>query len=395
MLNLVTDSIVKGRIYPAGAEWQARPYTQAWRQFGDHWPYTTPLRIQEYCEQHGVALNIFDPEQVLPSNTFYAVCLGFFDFSIDYMDLLPKDIMVLLQSSQIKLLFMYHEGDNPIQIKQRLDVLCQLHGLSNHCYVFVSANSSAARLPGFVHFDDFELWYWQRNRDQAATEIHHRPRPYDFTVLCREHKWWRATVMADLWRNHLLDRSLWSYCHAPDDDNDHDCPIEIDRIPQLRYHRSKFLQISPKFCDSLTDQQRNDHSQSPESLFSQSYINVVIESQFDVDNSGGVFLTEKTFKPIKHGQPFFIAGAAGSLQRLRTLGYRTFDSVLDNRYDTERDHTERWCLLLQAIRRAHTLGLDRIFAACLPDIAHNQQLFLQHKKDRLNTVIQQINDQYC
>ena len=41
-------------------------------------------------------------------------------------------------------------------------------------------------------------------------------------------------------------------------------------------------------------------------------------------------LTEKTFKPIKHGQLFFVAGPAGSLQALRDMGYRTFDHVLDN-----------------------------------------------------------------
>ena len=44
-------------------------------------------------------------------------------------------------------------------------------------------------------------------------------------------------------------------------------------------------------------------------------------------------LTEKTFKPIKHGQMFFVAGPAGSLQVLRDLGYRVFDSVLDNNQD--------------------------------------------------------------
>jgi hypothetical protein len=51
-LNLLADSVVKGRIYPALARHEARPYTQAWREFGLHFPYTIPLRLQEYCDHH-------------------------------------------------------------------------------------------------------------------------------------------------------------------------------------------------------------------------------------------------------------------------------------------------------------------------------------------------------
>ena len=47
-LNLVADKLTKGRIYPAFATHQGRPYTQSWREFGQHWPYTIPLRLQEY-----------------------------------------------------------------------------------------------------------------------------------------------------------------------------------------------------------------------------------------------------------------------------------------------------------------------------------------------------------
>ena len=35
-LNLVADRVVKGRIYPALARHQAVPYTQGWREFGQH-----------------------------------------------------------------------------------------------------------------------------------------------------------------------------------------------------------------------------------------------------------------------------------------------------------------------------------------------------------------------
>jgi hypothetical protein len=118
-----------------------------------------------------------------------------------------------------------------------------------------------------------------------------------------------------------------------------------------------------------------------------------METHFDADQSGGTFLTEKTFKPIKHGQMFFIAGPAGSLQLLRDLGYRVFDSVLDNSYDQEPNHTQRWLALCQSIRSAQK-KLPDLFDRCRSDIKHNQQLFCAKKTNRLNTLLTELYEHY-
>lgn len=390
-LNLIADQIVKGRIYPALARHQARPYTQAWREFGQHWPYTTPLRLQEYCNQHSVPIDIFSIHDVLPSNTFYPIGIGFFDFDIDYFKLLNDDVQQRLRHGDFRLLFYYHEGDNPARIKDRLDALVEQHCLPADCYVFVSANSAADQLPGFVTFHDFELWYYQRNLDSVPLHIHSEPRERDFTCLSRIHKSWRATVMADMWQNGLLDNSYWSYCETAEND-DHDCPIEIDMI-SVRSKREQFLAGAPYTSDDLDFDQRNDHSVLVPKYHSNSYCNIVLESQFDVDQSSGCFITEKTFKPIKHGQMFFVAGGAGSLQALRDLGYRVFDGVLDNRYDQEPNHTFRWIKLCESIQAAKKM-LPELFEQCRADIEHNQQLFQSSKAGRLNKLLESINEQH-
>jgi hypothetical protein len=390
-LNLIADQIVKGRIYPALTRHQARPYTQAWREFGQHWPYTTPLRLQEYCNQHSVPINIFSIHDVLPSNTFYPIGIGFFDFDIDYFELLNDDVQQRLRHGDFRLLFYYHEGDNPARIKDRLDALVEQHRLPADCYVFVSANSAADQLPGFVTFHDFELWYYQRNLASEPLHIHSEPRERDFTCLSRIHKSWRATVMADLWQNGLLDNSYWSYCESAGDD-DHDCPIEVDMI-SVRSKREQFLAGAPYISDELDFDQRNDHSVLIPKYHVNSYCNIVLESQFDVDQSNGCFITEKTFKPIKHGQMFFVAGGAGSLQTLRDLGYRVFDGVLDNRYDQEPNHTFRWIKLCESIQAAKKT-LPELFEQCRADIEHNQQLFQSSKSGRLNKLLESINEQH-
>ena len=152
-----------------------------------------------------------------------------------------------------------------------------------------------------------------------------------------------------------------------------------------------FLNSAPYFSDDLDFNQRNDHSTLVCKYHNNSYCNIVLETHFDTDQSGGVYITEKTFKPIKHGQMFFIAGPAGSLQLLRDLGYRVFDGVLDNSYDQEPDHTQRWLKLSKAICQAQK-HLPDLFNDALIDIEHNQQLFQTIKTDRLNSLIKDNNE---
>jgi len=391
-LNLIADQIIKGRIYPALAQHQAQPYTQAWREFGQHWPNTVPLRLQEYCDHHGVKLNIIDIDSEWPADAFYPVGLGFFDFGIDYFELMPERIRTGLFFDDVRVLFYYHEGDNPWHIKARLDELCAKHNLRNNCYRFVSANTAARAIPGFVYFTDFELWYYQRNRASPALKIHTHPRERDFTVLNRLHKSWRALAMADLKSLDLLDNAYWSYCESGVFD-DTECPIEIDDFHGLRTYTEKFLKSAPYISDELDHDQRNDHSTLVPKYHVNSYCNIVMETHFDADQSGGAFVTEKTFKPIKHGQMFFIAGPAGSLQALRDLGYRVFDAYLDNSYDQESDHTQRWIALTRSIYFAQQ-ELPELFEQCRADIEHNQQLFQTVKTERLNTLIKEINESH-
>lgn len=382
-LNLIVDRIVNGKIYPAFAQTQNS-------NFDCHYPYTVPLRLQEYCVEHGVPLNIYHVEDHFPTNSFYPVGIGFFDFSIDYFELMSSDLRKQLREQRVRVLFYYHEGDDPVHIKDRLDELASNHLLPPNCYVFISGNTAAKSLPNFVYFADFELWYYQRNRASPALKMHTRPRERDFTILNRLHKSWRALAMADLKHNGILDNSYWSYCETGDF-VDAECAIEIDDISGLRTRTEKFLQSAPYVSDELDFDQRNDHSTLVPKYHVNSYCNIVMETHFDI--GGGTFLTEKTFKPIKHGQMFFIAGPAGSLQALRDLGYRVFDSVLDNSYDLEPNATQRWMALTRSIFFTQP-DLPQLFELCRADIEHNQQLFQSSKANRLNTLIKDIDESH-
>jgi hypothetical protein len=179
---------------------------------------------------------------------------------------------------------------------------------------------------------------------------------------------------------------VWCVC------TDAECPIEIDDIAGLRTRTEKFLQSAPYISDELDFDQRNNHSTLVPKYHVNSYCNIVMETHFDI-GGGGTFLTEKTFKPIKHGQMFFIAGPAGSLQVLRDLGYRVFDSVLDNSYDLETDPTQRW-MAVDSIHFFTQPDLPQLFESVSCRHRTQSTVISSHKADRLNTLIKEINESH-
>ena len=389
--NFVADRIVKAKAYPAIAQHCADPYTPEWRQFGQHWPNTVPVELHEHCVTHNFPHNLYLIDNY-PPGSYYTIGLGFFNFFIDYFGLLPILVKQQLRSGNLKVLFYYHEGDNPYRIKEALDNQRRLHQLPIDCYQFISGNTAADNIPGFAYFPDHELLYWHRNQCITPGPINLNTRSKEFTALSRTHKWWRATVMSDMVRNNILINSNWSYNNdIALEELPVDNPIEVDSL-LIKSDIDKFLKGAPYTCDSQTSDQHNDHSIVDTDHYTDAYCNIVLETHYDADQSGGAFLTEKTFKPIKHGQPFVIVGCPGSLEALRKLGYRTFDHAIDNSYDTIQNNTQRWQKTLHAIQQIQQQDMYMWFQKCYDDIKHNQQLFLASKYARLNSLLERLND---
>lgn len=391
MFNIVCDRIVRGKAYPALTTHSAEPYTAAWSRFIDHAPRTVPAELLEYCDQHSVAYKLYTIDN-FPVGSYYIVHLGFFDFGVDYIGLLPEAVFDAVKNSQLRILFYYHEGDDPHKIKNRLDSLCAAYKLNYNVYKFVSGNTQAADIENFVYFADHELLYYNRNKNHTKILKTIGSQMRTFTCLTRTHQWWRATALADLHRRGLLDNSYWSYNPAITVGNTiEDCPIEIDTL-NIRDDLMRFMQGGPYTADDLTSDDHNNHSLTVEEHYRNASCNIVVETLFDADGSGGAFLSEKTFKPIKHGQAFVVAGCAGTLQVLRDLGYRVFDSVIDTSYDLITDNTQRWIALRTVIESIAHGDLDRFRRACAADVRHNQQLFLSTKANRLNMLIRKIQN---
>jgi hypothetical protein len=107
-------------------------------------------------------------------------------------------------------------------------------------------------------------------------------------------------------------------------------------------------------------------------------INETIPSSHDY-----LFVSEKTYIPIKHGMPFLIFGSRGVLAHLHRLGFKTFHPLIDERYDQEGDYFKRLNLFIREIDR-----LCRIDIAEIRSLHEQMRPVIQHN---LNHLVEQTN----
>lgn len=361
-------------------------------QFESTWPRVVPLRLLLYFKQAGITVQAHEVSQA-PQGSWYPIALGWHDFSCDYFSLMSNTTLDRVRRKEIKILFYYHEGDNPQRIKQHIDALCVLHFLPTSCYLFCSANTAADGIDNFIYVPDHEYFFYWINRSQAPRLLDDCVRNYEFTALNRTHKWWRASVMSDLLHQGLLEKSQWSYntqCNL--DESPLDNPLELDQITGWRQRVEEFVESGPFVCDTDDVDTINNHQRINTGLYTNSYCHIILETMMDADQSGGTFITEKTYKCIKYAQPFVIVGPAHTLRTLREQGYRTFDHVMDNSYDDIENTTQRWLSIKNTIADIKSQNMHQWFQSCRSDLEHNQRLFLDLRKESLNRLTDRLNE---
>ena len=82
----------------------------------------------------------------------------------------------------------------------------------------------------------------------------------------------------------------------------------------------------------------------------------MLETLFDDQR---LHLTEKSLRPIACGQPFILAGTHGSLEYLRSYGFKTFDGLIDETYDTVEDPVQRLEEIVREMQRIAKLDTQK------------------------------------
>ena len=389
--GFVPNLVEKTDIVPKSDEWWDLCITA---------PYSYEFRFMRYMEIDGLPYSTVLVDEINQDTgpVTYPINLNFFDPEIDYIALVSKQAQELCRQGQLKILFYYSEGDDPkSHIEGCLQAMCSTHSIPIENIRFVIANKAADGKGPFVYFPDDEVYYRYlhvREKDYAK-QVNTSIRSKKFTCLARMDKPFRKLFASSIWYHGLVDEGYFSY-------NGMRYQKEFDeKLDDPVYGWNKHWQNTeelfdnfnlhvPFTADNLDDAGHNNHKLIDSRFYQDSYWNFVLETHFSKNN---VFLTEKTFKPILNLQPFTIVGAPGSLKLLRELGYETFDYWIDEQYDKIKNDEARmfecFAVAYELSKKSHDEHVT-MMKEMIPVLAHNQQVLLSNKQDRLKKLINKI-----
>lgn len=113
---------------------------------------------------------------------------------------------------------------------------------------------------------------------------------------------------------------------------------------------------------------------NPKEVYMDTYLNIVTETnawdEFDA------FWSEKTWRPILNCQPFIYFGPYKSLEKLHSLGFKTFHPFIDESYDNERDPRIRFPMIEKEIIKFKNMSLQQVhdwYYSITDILIHNQK----------------------
>lgn len=109
----------------------------------------------------------------------------------------------------------------------------------------------------------------------------------------------------------------------------------------------------------------------PYDIYNDSWYSVICETT----PSRPAIFTEKTAKPLLAKRVFVLVGAQYHLRDLRSLGYKTFDGIIDESYDKLSNDRDRWQGAWEQIIKLLTMDPVVVYNQAQDILEHNYQLF--------------------
>ena len=221
---------------------------------------------------------------------------------------------------------------------------------------------------------------------QAALDHKHR-RPYEFLFLngrLRPHRKW---LIDGLRERGLLDHALWTNLGAT---------VEMAFTSALKPPTVEPIRLLPPEYE--IDRARPNMATAPEHSFckhhlfgntwgdaivnprcyTDTWFSVVTETIYDYPHT---FRTEKIWKPMLMAHPFVVMANSGYLQSLRDAGFRTFNHVIDERYDQiDCPHTRAERIIDTVSWISNNRGAADFWEASRDVCKYNQQHLVEHNR---------------
>jgi hypothetical protein len=270
---------------------------------------------------------------------------------------IPSRVIRAAKSKKIRILILsIVEGDNftskDFDGFEHLHNTVRLLGLPKHSILIVSGNLNASQQytewcrqqskEEYIEFQEGIEWDGKTTHPPSAT-VKIQDHCLPFNSLNRAHRNHRTEHLYFLAENKLaglVSGGAWFSTHSID--------TPIYQTVEYNYYKSVLTANYPKTVDVLDLVNQVPNLINNLEIYKRSQLTVVTESHFN--QTGGLFITEKTFRPLLVGHPFMVLGQKGTLKKLRTWGFQTNFDGIDQSYDLVVDDSERFLKFHQSLK---------------------------------------------
>ena len=94
-------------------------------------------------------------------------------------------------------------------------------------------------------------------------------------------------------------------------------------------------------------------------------------------------------KPIMNLQPFIVMSTPKFLQFLKDNGFKTFDGFINESYDTQDNHEQRFEIIFNELDKFRSKSFDELkdwWREILPILEHNQNRLIEIGQQKTNKI---------
>lgn len=231
----------------------------------------------------------------------------------------------------------------------------------------------------------FTFLQWNPPREQFPME-----RPFLWECLLGARREHRDFVMLSFQQSGLLDQSIVNYRNIFMGSLGGNVCVEVQKeFPDIKMQYPYVSSnLDPAWEVRGGNLDNTISSDVPWEIWDRCYYSIIIETLGD----GNCFLAaEKIGKCVLARRLFVHFGVAGWLDNLHKLGFQTFNSVLDESYDTITNRVQRWKQAFEQVKALSKENPQHILQKVRPILDHNHNRLFelrQEKFDQMRTMIE-------
>ena len=278
---------------------------------------------------------------------------------------IPSRVIKAAQSKKIRILILsIVEGDNFTSTNfdgfEHLHNTVRLLGLPKYSVIIISGNLNASQQytewckqhskEEYIEFQEGVEWDGKESHPPNVV-VKLKDNCLPFNSLNRAHRNHRTEHLYFLAENKLqglVSGGAWFGTHSID--------TPIYQTVEYNHYNTVLTANYPKTIDVTDLVNQVPNLTNNLEIYESSQLTVVTESHFN--QTGGLFITEKTFRPLLVGHPFMILGQKGTLKKLKSWGFQTDFDGLDQSYDNIADDSERFAQFHQSLKNWYNIPLE-------------------------------------